>query len=98
VKERRPWLIVQDNKFKAFGSRVACALTSACRKDPTGKWTGEVKEQRDTQVLIAFIEPSYVSCDDIYTIKSGEFVKRVGDMSDKMEEVDAVLRLTLALR
>jgi mRNA-degrading endonuclease toxin of MazEF toxin-antitoxin module len=99
IKERRPWLIVQNNNFKTYGSRLACPLTSVFRKDAAGKRTGETKEQRDTQVVVASGgELGYVSCDDIYTIKKGEFIKCCGTLHDAMPQVEVALKLALGIK
>jgi mRNA-degrading endonuclease toxin of MazEF toxin-antitoxin module len=99
IKKRRPWLIVQNNSFKTYGSRLACPLTSVFRKDGAGQRTGEVKEPRDTQVFVAFgDEPGYISCDIIYTIKKEEFVECCGDFHDAMPQVEVALKLALSLK
>lgn len=101
----RPCLIVQNDLFEPYGSRTVCTLTSASRKDEaTGKFT-EAKEPRDTQVpvipddLNELREFSLISCDQLYTIKKGEFLKPRGKVSrEVMFAVDVALKLALDLK
>ena len=100
MKERRPWLIVQNNAFNTYSSRLACPLTSARLKNVKGEYVGE-KRKRDTQAFIVFVELSLVSCDDIYTIRKYEFHDYCGFVPPDERgwaEVNAALKRALDIK
>jgi mRNA-degrading endonuclease toxin of MazEF toxin-antitoxin module len=100
MKERRPWLIVQNNAFNTYSSRLACPLTSAHRKNEKGERVSD-KRKRDTQAYFVFREFSLVSCDDIYTIRKYEFGECCGLVSPDdpgWVEVEAALKLALSIK
>ena len=92
---RAALVIVQSNDYYAYGSRLACSFTSIYRKDENGKPTGKVRELRDTQVLVAFGEPSFISCAEITRLASelGDFL---GTVSEALPQGDVVLKLASA--
>lgn len=103
---KRPCLIIQNNAFKPYGTRTVCTLTSAFKKECVGQAREAIglKSPRDTQVIIVpsslngLTQLSFISCDQLYTLRNKDFKKRLGCIDDElMKEVDAALRLALNL-
>jgi mRNA-degrading endonuclease toxin of MazEF toxin-antitoxin module len=93
VPKMRPWLILQDNAFAAYGGRVACYFTSTVDEK------GKPKKQRDSQVLTNWgNHASYICCDSLYTIKNSEFLEHIGDLdSDTLVKVSIAVNLILGV-
>jgi mRNA-degrading endonuclease toxin of MazEF toxin-antitoxin module len=99
-KAGRPWLIVQSNNFRAFGSRLACPITMIIKHNEGQPF--EIRPLKDTDVWFGV---NVASCNSIYTVRKDEFNEFKGMASDYaykdqdvMSEVDEALKLALGLK
>src|SRR5258708_37696486 len=91
VPKVRSWLILQHDVFAAYEGRIACPLASVVDEK------GRTRETRDGQVPYVFkTRAVHISCDSLYTIKSTEFLKHVGDIDpETMVKVSIAVHLIL---